>query len=99
MHWNNATQNVGKLAKIRPVVRNSAMRDGDWLVREVNPARRVLRIEYLPSGHVATLGNDSVHSWDDDPSRPRSGYLRLKRQLIFQGCKIRYEPLPRRYWG
>ncbi len=99
MHGHKATQNVGKTVKIRPAVMNSAMRDGDWLVREVNPTERLMRIEYLPSGHVATLGNDCVQGWEEDYRQPDRGYLKLKRQLIFHGCNIDYEPLPRRYWG
>ena len=99
MNWKEAAQNVGKIAKIRPPVRNSAMYDGDWLIQEVDATDRFMRIRYLPSDHVATLGNDAVHCWDEDHGRPNSGYLRLKRQLIFRGCNIDYEPLPRRYWG
>ncbi len=99
MNWHKAMQNVGKTVKIRPPVRNSAMRDGDWLVREVNPIEYLMRIKYLPGGHVATLGNDSVQAWDDDYRRPNRGYLKLKRQLSFHGCNIDYEPLPRRYPG
>ncbi len=32
MNWHKAMQNVGKTVKIRPAVRKSAMRDGDWKI-------------------------------------------------------------------
>ena len=90
MNRHEAIRNVGKIVKIRPPVRNSAMHDGDWLVVEVT--KHFMRIAYLPSGHVATLGNDCIQAWDEDYRQPNRGYLKLKRQLSFHGCNIDYEP-------
>lgn len=99
MNWKKMAKNVGAVVKIRPCVRGSAWRDGDWLVRKVDTNSRVMQIEYLPSGHVATLGSDALHCWDDDYSGPNRGFLRLKRLLILSGCNIEYAVLPRRFWG
>ena len=99
MNWKNAKQNISKIVKIRPMVRNSAWRDGDWLVREIDPLAKLMRIEYLPSGHVATLGGDAVHCWDENQGVPNGGFLRVKQQLSFRGCNIDYEPLPKRFWA
>lgn len=69
-------------------------KDDDWFVQSLAPDGVV--ISNPRTRHAPTLGEDSVHHWHSNPTRPqngaRYGFYVLNVQLYIQGNEVRIRP-------
>lgn len=103
MNKQKLAENLYARVRLSPIARRRTVYgeelpriDDDWILQRVEP-NGVVELSNIRTHHVAVLGADRIHHFDDEPHRNwdglKHGCLEVRVQLVLSGPNIYYLPL------